>query len=671
LLGSQVDLLNQRFGELSNALQDPIASFDVFIQKATLASKAQESLALALQETGQTTAAAELIRKEAARTIDPISAQSAVIAQDEFNRVLSDTQDVLGSIVSGPATGFLEFLTTTLRLVAGTPQESKIDPVTNAVKGAETASRKLGRNIGGILAGLGLAAGGIATTFATSGAGAGIGVPLIASGLSIAGIGAAGASAAEGDTRVATSQAVITAELAVTAAKERQVALEREILQARASGKKGLDEQVSLRAQFNALQVEELQGLSRIQQELARKKDGFNDLEDQATAIRQEKELRAAIELRRQALLAAASAAQTASVTDLKNAKQLVGKYGAEREILSTQLEIKSAVDAAYQAQLQLNKARKEGASTAEIEAAEKIVNTLINKRILTELEGAEKIRKIRKDITAEIQLQTAQFQIKSQAIERQIQNVTALGRVEQGAARDALLLRQQVTNEINAARDAESKIASSIQAARTRGGGELTQELRDLYKEQGIAGQQTELALKRGGLSLRDAASTLRKLGEKLYEDLSRAQVSLTEVRSDPAGLNKFLNRGQQIERARQDRTTLQPIFELAQRRFESFTGAEAPEFTGSLEGVNASMRDFINVVNREFDANQRVSDIQKALAENTAALSSINEKLNTTNEELTTQIVALTQKDWNVYLAANYSGNTLQELMKAATLP
>jgi hypothetical protein len=81
--------------------------------------------------------------------------------------------------------------------------------------------------------------------------------------------------------------------------------------------------------------------------------------------------------------------------------------------------------------------------------------------------------------------------------------------------------------------------------------------------------------------------------------------------------------------------------------------------------------MRDFINVVNREFDANQRVSDIQKALAENTAALSSINEKLNTTNEELTTQIVALTQKDWNVYLAANYSGNTLQELMKAATLP
>ena len=639
LLGSQIDLLNQRFGELATALEEPTSNFDVFIQKATLASKAQESLARALQETGQNAAAAELIQREASRTIDPISAQGAVIAQDDFNRALSNTQDVLGSIVSGPASGFLNFLTSTLELLGGTPQQGTTDPITNSLEGADKAAKKLGVNVGGILSGALLTAGGISALL--TGAGAPIGVGLIGAGLSTAGIGAAGAGSALGDLRVASSQEVITAELAVSAAKERQVALEREILQARAAGKKGLEEQLSLRAQFNALAVQELQGISRIQQELARKQDGFNDLEDQADAIRQERELAAAIELRRQALLAAASAAQAASVIELKSAKELVGKYGSEREILSTQLEIKSATDAAYQAQLQLNKARKDGASSSEIEAAEKIVNTLINKRILTELEGQEKIGKIRSDNAAQRGLDEAQDKIKLQSIGRQIAATQALGNTQKGVARDTLESTQGIQAGIAAARDREREIGAQIDAARLRGGDAGEQEASRLVEQQKIAANETRLELEKGALVLTEA-------GEQLRDNLRNVVVDFTRVRSDAQGLNKFLNPQQQQQRAEQDFRLLLPQFREAQARFTQLTGARAPEFVGSTADVNAAIRDLIQRTQTESQATQNLADTQQAIATNTA-------DLNKTNAALASKIQELAEKNWAVNVAVS----------------
>lgn len=650
LLGSQIDLLNQRFGELANALEDPIASFDVFIQKATLASKAQESLAKALQEAGQNAAAADLIQREASRTIDPISAQGAVIAQDDFNRALSNTQDVLGSIVSGPATGFLNFLTSTLEILGGAPQQGTTNPITTSIEGANKAANKLGLNIGGILAGVTLTAAGLATTFATGGAGAAFGVPLIGAGLTTAGLGAAGAGAAQGDTRVAISEAVLTAELAVAAAKDRQVALEREILQARASGKKGLDEQISLRAQFNALQIEELQGLSRIQQELARKEDGFNDLEDQAAAIRQEKELRAAIELRRQALLAAASAAQTASVTELKNARQLVGKYGAEREILSTQLKIKSAVDAAYQAQLQLNKARKEGASTAEIQAAEKIVNTLINERILTELEGTELIRKLRQDISTQIQFDNTVSGIKLESINKQIAATQALGNAEEGVARSTLATVQNIQAGIDAAKDRERVIGAQIDIARQRDA--EPQEINELVKQQKIASAETKLSLVEGAQALRDAGAQLVKDGQQVSRNLQNLRESNLRFQTPEERQRTIsqLNREVQAE---------------ANRRGVNIT------FRGSTEQILSEKRAFVDFGREERQLIGQQGSIQQAIEFANQGLVSINTELTKSNTDLAAAIIALSKKDWSVYINNNYTGSAAKELLSAATLP
>ena len=401
--------------------------------------------------------------------------------------------------------------------------------------------------------------------------------------------------------------------------------------------------------------VEELQGLSRIQQELTRKQDGFNDLEDQADAIRQERELAAAIELRRQALLAAASAAQAASVTELKSARQLVGKYGSEREILSTQLEIKSAIDAAYQAQLQLNKARRDGADPSEIEAAEKIVNTLINKRIQTELEGQDKIRKIRSDAAAQTQLEATQSNLALQDIGERIAATQALGKAERGVARETLATAQTIQAGINEARRREQEIGAQIDAARQRGDEPAAASL---VNQQKIAANETRLELEKGALALTQA-------GEQLRDNLRNAIVDFTRIRSDPQGLNRFLNPQQQDLRARQDFQTLLPQFREAQGRFTQLTGARAPDFSGPTASVNASIRDFINATQTEDQATRDLIGTQKALDMNTQALAK-------NTADLAAKIADLNSKNWAVNVAVSGAQSAISgDVLNGAVSP
>ena len=371
--------------------------------------------------------------------------------------------------------------------------------------------------------------------------------------------GIAGDVAARGDLAVATSEQGLVIEQELSAAKERQVALERQILQARASGKKGLEEQLSLSAQFNALQVAERQGVSSIQAELDRTDNGINDEADFAKAQRQEEELRKAIELRRQALLAASSAAQTASVTDLKNARQLQGKSGPEREILSTQLKVTAAIDAANQAQQELNKARKEGANETEIEAQGKLVNTAINQRETAAIEGAD---------------------------------------------------------------------------------------------------------------ALTQAAKALTEAVVDLRANLTSAVVGVTAVRSDPEGLNKFLSSAQVVERAGQDFKLLEPELRAAQVRFTQLTGAQAPEFRAGPQGVSAdtneSIRDFINRVQTEGQANVNLAQAQQALATN---LDLYNKNI----EALSTVTKALSEKNWavNVNVQRDSAADVYGDVVNGAVSP
>lgn len=505
LLGSQVDLLNQRFTELGTALQDPIASLDVFIQKATLASKAQEGLATALVETGKPAEAARLITQEASRTIDPVAVQGAIQAQDEFNRTLSNTQDALGSIVSGPATGFLNFLNSILKVLGGSPGQKILNPLQQSIVSADNAANSLGRNIGATVAGLGLFLGGVSTTFVTGGGGAPVGVPLAAAGLSLAGIGAAGAGAAAGDLRVANSSEVLEIELEVAAAKERQISLEQQIGQAAAQNKKGLTDQLQVQAQFNTLKVEELQGLSAIQQELQRNKGqgGYggltfgDDKEDRKKALDQEKDLRKSIELRRQALLNAASAAQTASVTNLKNTRQLGAKTGVDRDIAASQLEVANATKSAYEAQQQLNKARS--SSTIDIKAietAEKNVNTAINERTRAELNNIDLVRRAREDLKND----TLRSQSAVVGIQQRTGDVISLRNAAAGPERDRLRIQQAGDAAIADARRRAQQIQNEIQTAQSRGdtfaAAGLTNNLNEAIAATGLASQEASLAL-------------------------------------------------------------------------------------------------------------------------------------------------------------------------------
>lgn len=118
-IGGAVDTLQKRFTDLAGALQDPIKNVETLTQQFILASKSQEDYVKALIATGQTARAAQVIQEQAARTLDPTTAASVASATDAYNRNLAQTQNILGSIVSGPAAGFLSFLNDVLRTVNG------------------------------------------------------------------------------------------------------------------------------------------------------------------------------------------------------------------------------------------------------------------------------------------------------------------------------------------------------------------------------------------------------------------------------------------------------------------------------------------------------------------------------------------------------------------------
>jgi hypothetical protein len=637
-LGTQIDELTQRFVSLGNALQDPIANFDQFVEKATLASKAQEALVKALQETGQLAAAAEVIRAEATRTIDPIAAQGAAAAQDNFNRSLSDLQDVLGNIVAGPATGFLNFLSSTLRLIAGAPSPGTTNPFEVAQKSERRAAESIGRNVGALIAGSLLATGGVASLFATGGASAPVAAGIIGTGLSVAGIGVAGTAAGSGDIRVAQSQKILELEVGLNDAKKIQAVLESQILKARTAGKDTLAEQLDIQAKFASLRAEELAGLSQIEQERIRQQDSFNDLEDQAAAIKQEADLRKAIDLRRQALLAAAAASQTAAVKSLADAKELIGVYGSQREVLLEQQKIRNAGKAAAEAQTALNVARVTGADPKEVEAAGKAVNAAITQRTQAELEGKEKIRRITSQITAQSQLDAANNQLALQAIRERISNAQTLAATEQGLARNTLKSIQAIQAGINESKRREQSLGAEIDAARIAGA--PSEQVTRLVDNQRVAAEETKARLVEGAQALKEA-------GESLRDNFRDAVLNLTKVRSDPSGLNRFLSPGARARRAEQDTNRLLPFFRVAERQFFERTGEKAPPsaFRGSPEAVNQAIRDFIQAVNAEREAELAVQNAQAAIN-----LVKTNQDLINANVTLAQVTQLLVDKDWTV---------------------
>lgn len=245
------------------------------------------------------------------------------------------------------------------------------------------------------------------------------------------------------------------------------------------------------------------------------------------------------------------------------------------------------------------------------------------------------------RDLLAQRGLEAAQDNIKLQSINRQIVATQALGKAERGVARDTLATTQNIQAGIDAAKDREREIGAQIDAARLRGGDANEQEASRLVGQQQVAAQETRLELERGALALTEA-------GEKLRDDLRNAVLDFTRVRSDPQGLNRFLNPQQRQQRAEFDFQTLLPQFRQAQGRFTQLTGAPAPEFRGPTAGVNEAIRNFITSVQAEDQVTRNLVDTQAALNANLEAYSTVVSDLAAVTRDLS-------NKNWAVNVAVS----------------
>jgi hypothetical protein len=243
-------------------------------------------------------------------------------------------------------------------------------------------------------------------------------------------------------------------------------------------------------------------------------------------------------------------------------------------------------------------------------------------------------------------QQQAAQFSISTGALDRQLAAAQRLSQIRTPGGvsilRENATLIEGLLESVSATVDRQLEIESRIQAAQIRGGEQGGLDITQLAREQVVAATETRNALF-------EAASRLTDAGRKLRDDLRSAVLEFTNVRSDPQGLNRFLSPQAQGRRAQQDFERLLPRFRDAQRRFFQLTGERAREFSGPTSGVNEALRDFINTVDREFNATE-------TLNQTTTALNDTNNALVTANLRLAEATAALAAKDWNV--AVNVQG-------------
>ncbi len=498
-VGSQIDELNKRLGELGTALRSPIESLDVFIAQATLASSVQDKLAKTLVEGGQLGSAEQLIRTESARTVDPIVAEGITANNEKFNRALSDTKDILGQLTAGPTSAFLAFLAGLLNTVNNVPAANPDAPAGDrlaATKKKATEDKQTGQRN----AALGLALGMTNPFSQVQGV-----------------VGQGQASFSEGTERAASSKEVLALETRLTKEKQTQKSLEAAALQAKSQGRKELAETLSAQAKLAAFQAELTAGESAIAQELARNKDGVNDDKDQQFANNQRKDLRERIKLQKQLVEAESSAAAASSTISAKKAKGLQGFEGGARILRDKQLDVQLARDKTKEARSALDqstpasrKVAADGLTTAknnqfiaqiELERTQLSLQNDLNKSLASE---AILRKGIATQITASIAQQEAAL-ARGDAAANPGNSVLA---ARAGGAEGRAFLAQNNLG-VDAARRAEADIQSAIKFEVD------PNKIAELQSKLQTASQATKLAMVEAGTALAnkaaDAAASLQ----------------------------------------------------------------------------------------------------------------------------------------------------------------
>ncbi len=440
LIGSQIDELNKRFGELGTALRAPIESLDVFIAQATLASSVQDKLAKTLVEGGQLGAAEQLIRTESARTVDPIVAEGVAANNEKFNRALSDTKDILGQLTAGPTSAFLAFLAGLLNTVNNVPAAN---PDTPAAERLETTRKR-----------------------ATSD-------KQIAQSSSFGNIFALGqANFAEGTERAAGSKKVLAIETRLTKEKQAQKSLEAAALQAKGQGRKELADNLAAQAKVTAIQAELTAGESAIQQEFARNNDGRNDGTDLKVAYDKLKVLRESSKLQKQLAETESSAAAASSTISAKKAKDLQGFEGGARTLRDKQLDVQLARDKTKEARSALDQS-----TPASRKVAADGLTTAKNNQFIAQIELERTQLSLQNDLNQSLQSEVIIRKGIAQQITAAIaQQGAALAKADSGANPGNSVLaaragraegdafKEQNKAGINAAKSNESQLRSALQ---------------------------------------------------------------------------------------------------------------------------------------------------------------------------------------------------------------
>jgi len=492
-VGSQIDELNKRLGELGTALRSPIESLDVFIAQATLASSVQDKLAKTLVEGGQLGSAEQLIRTESARTVDPIIAEGITANNEKFNRALSDTKDILGQLTAGPTSAFLAFLADLLNTVNNVPAANPDAPAAEQLaKTRDTARKNIKDSTGGsgFLPGLLPGpSGDLQSNFSFD----------------------------AGTERAASSKEVLALETRLTKEKQTQKSLEAAALQAKGQGRKELADTLSAQAKLAAIQAELIAGESAIAQELARNKDGRNDDKDQQFANNQRKDLRERIKLQKELAEAESAAAAASSTISAKKAKGLQGFEGGARTLRDKELDVEIARQKTKEA-----KSRLEQSSLATSKPAADALKVAKNNQFIAQIElertqlslqndlnkslASEAI--IRKGIATQITASIAQQEAALARGDAAANPGNSVLAARAGGAEGRAFLAQNNLG-VDAARRAEADIQSAIKFEVD------PNKIAELQSKLQTASQATKLAMVEAGTALAnkaaDAAASLQ----------------------------------------------------------------------------------------------------------------------------------------------------------------
>jgi len=622
-VGTAFDTALANVTALGQALSSPVASFSKLSEAALISTKALESQIGALIDTGREAEAAALIQKDLAQKFGSLdSAQQLATQTDVLNRTWANLTTRLAQFVSGPAAAFLALLN---RALGGAPggADKNGQPTGISFGSFKTQVDQISKERG-----RGVAADLVRRQITERDR---ILKDSIRTGKNIT-LGAADEKAAKRVLDQAAAEGIITKEQqkqlqALDAAKTLRTDLLRLGLQltaADAQGNKTLVDAIKLTSSYKKERLD-LLALTPEQRQGPR-----------GDAIRE----RAQAE--RQAIREQAKAAAESSARDLKNAKELVGLYGTQRQIREEELKIAEAKRIADQAEDA--KSRNKFTDPANRKVLEDRALAAANAYNKARIEGEQRIGELQRQnfaqqITSLNRLADLQDQIN-------VQNTRATGRL--GPAGIGAL---EAFNQFKAARRLEQNAQAEL---RVRPG---DVGLQNAARE---AAKQTELAAAKARADLIEAAEAAEKSVKSISESLQDAVLAQQSLVGGDQGLNAFLPGQAATNRQAQVNAELQAATRAAKQEFINSLGPNADpavanavnrrEFSGTLAEQNAQMVQFIESIRQEIRGAQGIDDLNQQLVKAQNDLVTINSKLYEINVELRNSMSSLAEKNWTV---------------------